>query len=53
MPIPTFANVSAGTEQQYEQYRKLARDRQRAEVAAAVDEEASDPRGWSLWGLWP
>jgi len=42
-----------GTKDNYHAYRKLARDRQNAAVAAAVDEQASDPRGWSVWGLWP
>ena len=43
----------AGTEQQYQEYRKLAREQTMADEATVVAEEASDPRGWGLWGLWP
>jgi len=43
----------AGTEQQYQEYRKLARQQTMADEAAVVEEEASDARSWGLWGLWP
>ena len=43
----------AGTEQQYQEYRKLARQQTMADEAAVVAEESSDPRGFGLWGLWP
>jgi len=43
----------AGTEQQYQEYRKLARQQTMADEAAVVDEESSDSRSWGLWGLWP
>jgi len=42
-----------GTEQQYQEYRKLARQQTMADEAAVVNEESSDPRSWGLWGLWP
>jgi len=45
--------VYAGTEQQYQEYRKLARQQTTADEAAVVAEESSDPRGFGLWGLWP
>jgi len=43
----------AGTEQQYQEYRKLAREQTMSDEATLVTEEASDPRSWGLWGLWP
>ena len=43
----------AGTEQQYQEYRKLARQQTIADETTLVTEEASDPRSWGLWGLWP
>ena len=43
----------AGTEQQYQEYRKLARQQTMADEATLVTEESSDPRSWGLWGLWP
>jgi len=42
-----------GTEQQYQEYRKLARQQTMADEAAVVAEESSDPRSSGLWGLWP
>ena len=47
------ASAYAGTEQQYQEYRKLARQQTTADEAAVVAEESSDPRGFGLWGLWP
>jgi hypothetical protein len=45
--------VYAGTEQQYQEYRKLARQQTVADEAAVVERESSDFRAWGLWGLWP
>ena len=45
--------IYAGTEQQYQEYRRLARQQTMADEAKVVAEETSDPRGWGLWGLWP
>ena len=42
-----------GTEQQYQEYRKLARQQTIADEAAVVEAEASDARSWGFWGLWP
>jgi hypothetical protein len=42
-----------GTEQQYQEYRKLARQQTEADEAKVVADEASDPKSWGLWGLWP
>jgi hypothetical protein len=43
----------AGTEEQYQAYRTLARQQASADEAALVTEESSDPGGWGPWGLWP
>ena len=43
----------AGTEQQYQEYRKLVRQQTMADEAKVVAEESSDPRGFGLWDLWP
>jgi len=43
----------AGTEQQYQEDRKLARQQTLADEAAGVNEEPSDPRSWGPGGLWP
>ena len=43
----------AGTEQQYQEYRKLAQQQTMSDEATLVTEESSDPRSWGLWGLWP
>jgi len=45
--------VYAGTEQQYQEYRKLAQQQTMSDEATLVTEESSDPRSWGLWGLWP
>ena len=42
-----------GTEQQYQEYRKLAQQQTMSDEATLVTEESSDPRSWGLWGLWP
>ena len=42
-----------GTELQYQEYRKLARQQTEADEAKVVAEESSDPRSWGLWDLWP
>jgi hypothetical protein len=42
-----------GTEQQYQEYRKLARQQTMSDETTLVTEESSDPRSWGLWGLWP
>jgi hypothetical protein len=43
----------AGTEQQYQEYRRLAREQTISDEETLVTEEASDPKSWGLWGLWP
>jgi hypothetical protein len=43
----------AGTEQQYQEYQRLARQQTIANEAAVVDEEASDSLRWGFWGFWP
>jgi hypothetical protein len=45
--------IYAGSELQYQEYRKLARQRTMADEATLVTEDSSDPRSWGLWGLWP
>ena len=42
-----------GTEQQYQEYRRLAQQQTMADEAEVVADDASDARGWGLWGLWP
>src|SRR5262249_2959879 len=42
--------VYTRTEQQYQQYRTLVRQKTAADETTLVNEEASDSR---LWGLWP
>ena len=42
-----------GTEQQYQEYRRLAQQQTMADEAKVVADDASDARGWGLWGLWP
>jgi hypothetical protein len=45
--------VYAGTEQQYQEYRKLVRQRVIADETKVVTEESTDPYGWSIGDLWP
>jgi hypothetical protein len=42
-----------GTEEQYQAYRTLARERTVADETRVVDEDSSNPYSWGLWGLWP
>ena len=41
----------AGTHQQYQEYRRLARQQTMADEDAIVSDEASNPTRWSIWGL--
>jgi hypothetical protein len=42
-----------GTEQQYEAYRRLARQQNAADEHKAVADDMSDYRAWGIWGLFP
>jgi hypothetical protein len=48
--LDTCRCIYTGTEQQYQEYRRLVRQQTGADEATLVNEEASDIR---LWGLWP
>jgi len=41
----------AGTEQQYQEYRRLVRQQAIADERTIVDEEALDPLRWGYWGF--
>jgi hypothetical protein len=43
----------AGTEQQYQAYRALARQQVIADESKVVEEDSSDARGYGIWGLFP
>jgi hypothetical protein len=45
--------VWVGTPQEFEQYRKLVARQRAADKAAMVENEASNPWDWTLWGTWP
>jgi hypothetical protein len=40
-----------GSEQQYQEYRKLAQQKAAADEARWASEDARE--GWGYWGLWP
>jgi len=42
-----------GTPAEYAQYEKLVAKQSAADKAAMVQNEASNPWDWALWGLWP
>jgi hypothetical protein len=42
-----------GTEQQYQEYRRLARLQTTADEEKVVSEDASNPGAWGIWGLFP
>jgi hypothetical protein len=42
-----------GTEQQYQAYRSLARQKNIADEDKVVAEDMSDYRAWGVWGLFP
>jgi hypothetical protein len=42
-----------GTEQQYQEYRKLVQQQSMADEAAVAAEESRPEGNWGLSGLWP
>jgi hypothetical protein len=50
----TWCNcLYTGTEQQYQEYRRLARQQTAADEEKVVSEDASNPGAWGIWGLFP